>query len=413
MFALIDGNNFYVSCERVFQPELINQPVIVLSNNDGCIISRSNEAKEMGLKMGEPLFKAKQGLNLDNIHIRSSNYPLYADMSNRMMSILANREADIEIYSIDEAFLYYPNKVDLKQEAVQIKKIVQQWLGLPVSVGIGPTKTLAKAANYLAKQKKGRSIITKENLEDSLRLIPVQKLWGIGRKHAKRCQAWGMKTALDYKNFDSKKIKKYMHLPGERLQLELRGIVCHDIQTIIPAPKTIVSSRSFQKETDNEGALLSAVISNIDHGIEKRIKKKCSAGRMIVFLQTHQFKQNHQMTHGTVNLDETGDGYSACIKHAEKVVKKIIKPKTKYKKSGIIFCDLYPSKIQMQSLFHDQHQIKKDQQLTGVINKVKQKWGKKSLLFAQQAIKNESVKMRQQKKSKPFTTSLDQLLAVK
>ena len=204
-----------------------------------------------------------------------------------------------------------------------------------------------------------------------------------------------------------------MHLPGERLQLELRGIICDDIQTIMPAPKTIVSSRSFKKETDNEDALLSAVISNIDHGIEKRIKKKCHAGKMIVFLQTHQFKQNHHLIHGTVSLDEASDGYSTCIEQASKILKKIIKPKIKYKKSGIIFCDLYPITVQPQTLFNDQLQIEKDQQLTGVMNKVKQKWGKKSLIFAQQAIKNESVKMRQQKKSKPFTTSLDQLLAVK
>ena len=228
MFALIDGNNFYVSCERVFRPELRHKPVVVLSNNDGCVVARSNEVKALGVKMGEPYFKCKDVLALHRVHIFSSNYALYADMSQRIVSILKQFTPDMEVYSIDESFLYVymkKNKYDILGH--EIKNKIQKQTGIPVGVGFGKTKTLAKLSNYMAK-KTGRGVFNIHDYDEDkvLRTFPVEELWGIGRGFKTRLRKLNIHNAYQLREAPPNLIRKRLHVWGERMQLELRGTSC-------------------------------------------------------------------------------------------------------------------------------------------------------------------------------------------
>ena len=252
MFALVDCNNFYVSCERVFNPKLEGKPVVVLSNNDGCIIARSEEAKKLGLKMAEPVFKKTQFLKDNQVAVFSSNYTLYGDMSQRVADILAQFSPQVEIYSIDEAFLNLSGmNENLETLAERIQRTVKQFTGIPVSVGIGQTKTLAKIANKSAKQTNGIFILRNDNHRDALiRNTPIDKVWGIGRQYSKLLSRNNINTAYDFTQLNDNWLRTKMKVIGLRIKKELLGESCIPLELVIPAKKAIATTRAFGKKTN-------------------------------------------------------------------------------------------------------------------------------------------------------------------
>ena len=252
IFALVDCNNFYASCERVFNPKLEGKPIVVLSNNDGCVVARSNEAKALGIPMGAPYFKYKQLINRNQVHVFSSNYTFYGDMSARVMTSLKSLVNDIEIYSIDEAFLdissfYY---CDLEDTALEIRRLIKQWTGIPVSIGIGPTKTLAKVANRQAKKDETTNVFDirdKNKREEILKNLPLEDIWGISTRWGRRLRKIGVETAYDLTQANTRHVRKTISIVGERIQHELNGVSCIGIEEV-KNKKNIISSKSFGKK---------------------------------------------------------------------------------------------------------------------------------------------------------------------
>ena len=268
MFALIDCNNFYVSCERVFNPTLNKKPVVVLSNNDGCAISRSNEAKVLGIPMGAPAFKYEELFRKNNVKVFSSNFPLYGDMSSRVMSILSKFTPNIEIYSIDEAFLKFEGfeNYDLESYCQEIKDMVLKWTGIPISIGIAPTKTLAKVANRIAKKFPERTsgvylIDSSNKKENALKWLKIEDVWGIGFKHGKRLRNIKINTAYDFTNLEDNWVRKNMSVVGLRLKKELEGKSVLDLEEVRSPKKAIATTRSFFRfTTTNYCTITSAFI---------------------------------------------------------------------------------------------------------------------------------------------------------
>ncbi|MDQ1266391.1 MAG: Y-family polymerase, partial [Bacteroidota bacterium] len=291
--ALVDCNNFYASCERVFNPKLYGKPIVVLSNNDGIIVARSDEAKALGIKMGEPLFKIQDLVRRHNIQVFSSNYTLYGDMSCRVMRVLEQYSQDVEIYSIDEAFLslWGMERNDLTEYCRNIRNIVRQWTGITVSVGIAETKTLAKLANRIAKKnpKFGGvlNLIGDPNIEEYLKITLVEDIWGVGRQYTKFLNNHGIKTAYDFVNSNDKWIKKNMTVMGLRTCFELRGIPCIKLEYAVPAKKAIVCSRSFGKPVIEKQELHEAVSLFTTRAAEKMRRQNSAASLLTVFLRTN------------------------------------------------------------------------------------------------------------------------------
>ena len=251
--ALVDCNSFYASCERIFNPKLLGKPIVVLSNNDGCIITRSSEAKALGIKMGEPYFKAKKIIEENNVKVFSSNYSLYGDISQRVMEILLGFSPDVEIYSIDEAFLNFKGfkNYELLKYCKYIKKTINQWVGIPVSIGIGSTKTLSKIANHLAKkndQYEGVCVLKEKKLVDeALNKTEIGEVWGIGRRMSKFLRKYNVYTAKQFARLNRNWVKKNIGLFGEKTQLELQGVSCLDVDLTATSKKSCCVSRSFSR----------------------------------------------------------------------------------------------------------------------------------------------------------------------
>ena len=261
LIALVDCNNFYASCERVFRPDLEQKPIVVLSNNDGCVIARSNEAKKLGIKMGEPAFKKKEVFKKNKVQIFSTNFVLYGDMSKRVMSILKKNSKDIEIYSIDEAFLECYNE-DLENYAVNLRNKVKKWTGIPVSVGIAKTKVLAKIANHIAKKYKKSGAFVLDNqeiIEKALKFTAVEDIWGIGKNYAKKLKEYGINTAYDLTCIEESWIKKNFSVVGLRIVQELKGINCLEIESEYKKKKNICTSRSFGQPVSDYNKLKEAL----------------------------------------------------------------------------------------------------------------------------------------------------------
>ncbi len=312
VFALLDCNNFYVSCERVFNPRLENRPVIVLSNNDGCAVARSNEAKALGIKMGSPFFKIRHILDYHKVQVFSSNYALYGDMSMRVMQTLAAFTPAMEIYSIDEAFLDMTRFTftGLTDYGTTIRQKVKQDTGIPVSIGIATSKTLAKVANKIAKKSaraNGVLDLTNTTYQDkALEITPVADVWGIGRKYAAFLTMRGIKTAKDFKYADPKMIQKKMGINGIKTQKELCGESCYPMEENPPSKKSISVSRSFKKPVTDKNDLSEAVCSYIARGAEKLRKQNSLAEAMTVYVTTNRFKQENFYCNATTCSFPTG-----------------------------------------------------------------------------------------------------------
>ena len=345
MFALADGNNFYCSCERVFNPRLEGVPVCVLSNNDGIVIARSEEVKALGVEMGTPEFKLRGLIREHGIRVFSSNYALYGDMSRRMMETFSTCAAAMEIYSIDECFLDFQGVKNPVAQAREMREKVRRWTGIPTSIGIGPTKTLAKAANKLAKNQGGVLMIDSANADEMLDSLPVEKVWGIGRAHAARLRAKEINTARELRDADTGWIRQEMGVVGERLVFELRGIPCLRLEEIAPDRKNICCARSFGHPLTGFDDIMEALAIYVARCSEKLRAQKSVATAMQVFLMTNPHAKNDPQYYPqrTMVLPEATDYTPALIATARELLKKIHRDGYRYKKVGVLLLELRES----------------------------------------------------------------------
>ena len=344
--ALVDCNSFYVSCERLFNPRIRRKPVVVLSNNDGCIISRSNEAKALGIKMGEPYFKAKDIIVKNKVEVFSSNYSLYGDLSRRVMRTLKRFNSEIEVYSIDEAFLDLSNFLDSEVEKVgkEIRETVLQWTGIPTSIGIAKTKTLSKIANHIAKKKQSgvTSLIGIENLDPVLEKIEINDVWGVGRQLTKFYQKNGIYNAKQLKNKSNTWIKKCSNVLSSRTAMELRGIPCIDLETTQTKRKSCVVSRSFGKRIEKFQELKEAVANYCLNASEKIRSESLVAKAITVFVRTSPFQRDYgyYSNSKTIDFPIATNNSLETVKTAITILESIFKNGCRYQKAGVMLTGL-------------------------------------------------------------------------
>ena len=344
--ALVDCNSFYVSCERLFNPKIRKKPVVVLSNNDGCIISRSNEAKALGIKMGEPYFKAKDIIIKNKVEVFSSNYSLYGDLSRRVMRTLKRFNEEIEVYSIDEAFIDLSNFPDDEVEEVgkEIRKTVLQWTGIPTSIGIAKTKTLSKVANHIAKKKQSgvTNLIGIDNLDPILEKIEINDVWGVGRQLTKFYQKNGIYNAKQLKNKSNTWIKKSSNVLGSRTAMELRGIPCINLETTQSKRKSCVVSRSFGKRIEKFQELKEAVANYCLNASEKIRSESLVAKAITVFVRTSPFQRNfgYYSNAKTIDFPIATNNSIEIVKTAVSILEKIFKNGYQYQKAGVMLTGL-------------------------------------------------------------------------
>lgn len=416
MFALADCNNFYVSCERIFQPKLNQQPVIVLSNNDGCVISRSNEAKALGIKMGAPFFKIKAFCQQHHVQVFSSNYALYGDMSQRVMAVLESFCSDIELYSIDEAFLRFKSipHESLLNLGEQMQKTVKQWTGIPISIGLGETKTLAKLASFIAKKYFKQSLFylsgTKYH-EHLLARVPVGELWGVGRQLDKRLQQQGIKTALQLKQASMSKIRFDYGVVLERTCRELHGQVCLELESAQPK-KNIVSSRSFGTKQKAFEPIAQALAHYVAIACEKLRAQDSVTSCISVFLTTNVFQSEKFYQNSILcDLPTPTNNTSIITQYAKQGLKKIYRDGFEYQKTGITLLDLMPMQLSQQDLFQSTPLKQKSDQLMQVLDAINARMGKQTLVTAAQGFIQPSA-MRNQYCSPRYTTYWKELARV-
>ncbi len=418
MYALIDCNNFYASCERVFNPSLRSKPVVVLSNNDGCVIARSNEAKALGIGMGEPAFKIKQLIEQQQVKVFSSNYILYGDMSRRVMQILSEFVPDIEIYSIDEAFLSMKGfeLFDFHSYGSTIREKVSRGTGIPVSVGIGKTKTLAKVANHFAKKVKANNgvyIINKDNLGSTLSAFPVGDVWGIGRQYNKMLGKHGIHTAFDFINAPSDFIRKTMSVVGLRTKEELLGKECIGIEMSVPSKKTICTSRSFGK-MQTELSSLSEAVANFASSCAMKLRKQGSCANVVmVFLHTNRFREDLQQyaANRVIALPVATSSTFEIVGYAIEALRSIFREGYQYKKTGVIVSGIVPE-CEIQSAMFDTVDRNKHNQVMTAMDILNQKYGRNTVKLAISGNRRRW-KLRQEQLSPQFTTRWDDIITIK
>jgi len=413
MIALVDCNNFYVSCERVFSPALRKRPVVVLSNNDGCVIARSEEAKALEITMGAPFFKIQYLMEKENVAVFSSNYCLYGDMSARVMEALNCFSPETEIYSIDEAFLNLSGEQNLAAQAVEVKSKLKKWTGLPVSIGIAPNKTLAKIANRIAKKSNvGVFELTNEKTRDEiLREIPVKDVWGIGYNSAKKLSLLGIENALQLKNLDRRHARKLLSVTGARIVEELNGRICLPLELTPPPKKSITCSRSFGALTDNLEYLKEALDSYLDQTCRKMRRKNLTARAVTVFLTTNHFSKTAQYSASkTVELAVATNSTRELREWTKKLLCQIYTTGFLYKKVGVILQGLEPEKAETIRLY-DETNYEKDKRLMQALDKISNKFGRESICFGVQKSRA-NWQMKQEMKSSKFTTCFREMLQI-
>lgn len=419
--ALIDVNNFYVSCERVFNPKLRYKPVVVLSNNDGCAVARSNEAKALGVPMGAPWFKFKELAKEHGIIAYSSNYALYADMSNRVMSILRQFSPDQEVYSIDESFLDLTSfkRKNLLEYGQQIRKTILQKTGLPVCIGIASTKTLAKLANHCAKKRPmfngvcNFNSMAKEDLEQLLSEIEVGEVWGVGRKLAPRLKRLGVNTVLDLKRANPEILRQNFSVVMEKTIRELNGTVCIELEEVSPPKQQILSSRSFGNPVTDINGLSESISLYVSRAAEKLRRQKSYAGAIYVYIRTSPFREKDpQYSNGmTIKLPSPTDDTTKLVSIALWGLKQIYQQGYNYAKAGIMLSELVPASAIQTDLFSVIQPDSKSERLMVAMDLINRKMGKESLKVASEGFKR-PWKMKQENKSPCYTTNWNDLLKV-
>jgi DNA polymerase V len=415
--GLIDCNSFYASCERIFNPKLLGKPIVVLSNNDGCIITRSAEAKALGIKMGEPYFKAKKIIEKNNVKVFSSNYSLYGDISQRVMEILLGFSPEVEIYSIVEAFLNFKGfkNHELLTYCKYIRQTIKQWVGIPVSIGVGSTKTLSKIANHLAKKEadyEGICILKgDEKIEEALNRIEIGDVWGIGRRLSKFLRNYEVRTAKQFAFLDRRWIRKNMGVVGEKIQLELCGVSCLDLE-LLPSPKkSCCVSRSFSRPIEKIEELQESIANYGSRVAEKIREEGLIAQSMSIFVLTNHFNKKEKQYSSSIKLqlDYPTSDSKLIVKRAVEGIKRIYKEGYRYKKAGIILYELHSSSSVRGLLDYDKPRT---DSLMRSLDEINYRYGSATLRLAAEGIRR-SWHMRREKVSPCYTTSFDQLMIVK
>ncbi|MDC4857567.1 Y-family DNA polymerase [Acinetobacter baumannii] len=424
VFFLIDVNNMYVSCERVFDPSLNDKPVIVLSNNDGCAVARSNESKALNIKMGVPLFQIKDIVQQHNVIVLSSNYAMYAEMSRRFHTILASYVTDEEVepYSIDECFVdftAYEKNFDLEKVGQQMRQQIWKWLGLPVCVGIGRSKTEAKIANHIAKKNPGFNsvcdLVSMDpcNKEYYFSLIDVSEVWGVGRKHSKKLQSMGINTVLDLACAEPREMQKKFSIVMARTIYELQGISCIEIEHTPPSKKQIVASRSFGGRVTELTDLKEAISMYAQDACKRLRDEGLLCGCMIAFVQSNPFDANVPFYNKSItgSFSEPTDCAIDFVKAATRMLNEIYKEGIKYKKCGVVLTCLEPKSGHTYDLLSDFKQIEKKECLMQAMDGIHSKFGKKKIGVGPCFIPNRNWNMSRDKLSRnPF--KWDELLTI-
>ena len=415
--ALIDCNNFYASCERIFNPKLIGKPIVVLSNNDGCIITRSAEAKALGIKMGEPYFKAKKIIEKNNVKVFSSNYSLYGDMSQRVMETLARFAPDVEIYSIDEAFIGLNGfaNYELNTYCQYIRRTVKQWVGIPVSIGVSSTKTLSKIANNLAKKDKqyeGVCILKSWfEINEALKLTPIEDVWGIGRRLSVFLKKYKVNAAYDFTQLDKGWIRKNMGVVGEKTFLELCGVSCIELELIPSDKKSCCVSRSFSKPIEKISDLEESVSSYGTRVTEKIREEGLVAESMSVFVLTNYFNRKEKQYSNSIKLQlpfPTNNSIK-IVKRALQGIRKIYREGYRYKKAGVILYGLSKSSQVKGLLDYDRES---SDMIMNTMDRINGRYGSSTIRLASEGIEK-SWRMRRESVSPCYTTNFDDLVEVK
>jgi DNA polymerase V len=414
--ALIDCNNFYASCERVFDPSLQDKPVVVLSNNDGCVIARSAEAKMVGIKMGEPLFRCKDIIKKESVRGFSSNYTLYADMSNRVMSIIKNHFEDVEIYSIDEAFVFIETiSVDnLSKELVALRNKILKWTGIPVSIGVSTTKTLAKLAGRKAKKNLGvYCLCARKDFTNVLRETPVGSVWGIGRRLEKRILLKGISNAYQLSFFDHKKARSLGSINLVRTILELNGLSCLGIDSAPENKRQITTSRAFGSPIYTLDLLQEAVSVYMSRAAEKLRFQGSSCSTITVALSTNRFSQreDYKFLVKTQSLISSTDSTSKLISVGKEILESIFKKGLGYKKAHIFLSGLEKSTSKQYSLEDNVASIAKETNLMRVLDRLNIFYGRDTLKYASTGISRDWL-MKREKKSQSYTTNWSEILTI-
>ena len=393
--ALVDCNSFYVSCERLFNPSIIKKPVVVLSNNDGCVISRSTEAKVLGIKMGEPYFKVKKIVKKNDVKVFSSNFSLYGDISRRIMKTLRQFSPQIEIYSIDEAFLNLSSikNEDLFNYGNKIRETILKWTGIPTSIGIATTKTLSKAANHIAKKEKSGviNLINSKQIDKLLSEIKINDVWGVGRQLTKFYIKNGVNTAYQLKNMSNSWIKKNTNVFGSRTVMELKGISCISLELHQEKRKNCCVSRSFGKKITKLEDLKESITTYCLNVAEKIRVDNQTTKRITVFIRTSPFQKDKNYYANAKDVDlpiRTNDSIS-LVREALIALKYIYKKGYRYQKAGIILSGLKDADVYRQNLFSTISNEEKRTKLMKAIDYTNAKYGRNALSVVQAGLKKE------------------------
>lgn len=417
--ALVDCNNFYVSCERVFQPKLEGQPVVVLSNNDGCVVARSDEVKALGVEMGQPVFEIKKLIYKHRIKVFSSNYALYGDLSARLSCILEGLGEEVEVYSIDEAFLHLDKILpqQLEPYASQIKHKINQYIGLPVSIGIGPTKTLAKIANHYAKKNKALTsgvfeLTSPESQDWLLPQIDISKIWGIGPRWSKKLRKYGIHTAQDLKQANRTWIRSTFNVVMLKTVWELNGLPCFDLELNAQKKKEIVCSRSFGKLQQDFDSLRSAIAHHMTAASTKLRKQNSLCRGLYVFIRTNPFRtQDKQYRNGCyITLPQATDDTNVFLRYATFALKKIFKPGFLYKKAGVMLYDICDNDHFQLSLMGTPW--KERPALMQTFDDINKRFGKGTVVYGTEGMRHQW-KMNRTRLSSRYTTAWSNLPIVK
>ena len=410
MFALADCNNFFVSCERVFRPDLQNKPVIVLSSNDGCAVARSNEAKALGIRMGDPYFKIKGLVEKHNVEVFSGNMALYGDMSQRVRWVLEDFAPAIEVYSIDEAFLDLRGMqdIDFDKYAKTISQHCWKLVSIPVSVGIAPTKTLAKIASKLCKQypklKGGCYMHRSQDIEKVLRKFPVEDVWGIGRRSVAKLKAMGVNTAYDFTQLHEEAVKNIFGVTGVRTWRELKGEPCIEFEDGFEAKQSICVSRSFSSEIHDIDELCEQIANFASTVAEKLRGQNSAACELCVFAYTNRFKENEPQMYGNqlVQFTTPTNDQRVIVTRSIDALRELYRRGYGYKKAGVVATHIMPVQNVMRSLFEDTSSVEKEHKLTSVVDAVNRAFGRGAVKLAVQG--SGRIKTSSEKQSPHYTT---------
>ena len=416
--ALLDCNNFYASCERVFDASVKEKPIVVLSNNDGCVIARSSEAKQIGVTMGAPLFKVMDLLETHDAEIFSSNYALYGDMSGRVMNLLENFTPEVEIYSIDEAFLNLePRKHSLDNLAHSIREKMYKWTGIPVSIGIAETKVLAKIANKRAKKAELKehgvlNLYRSDKTEPILKETNVEDVWGIGYRSSLKLKANNILTAWQLREMDNRFARRLLTVTGARIALELRGVKCLPFEQVQTKKHSITCSRSFGQTVTNYFQIKEAVLYFLTRACEKMRKHNLAANAITVFISTDRFRPVPVPYTNSTTYSSTypTDSNQEIQEWTLSTLERIYKQGFDYRKAGVILSGLVPNEKLTKRLFDDE-KFERQHNLMKAVDELNQKFGKDTVRFG--SVKTEgSWKMKQTRKSQSYTTNWNELLIV-